>query len=137
MPNYVDICKTAHQHFNGRDLDRILEVAAETITYHDRALDITFNGKAGYRDFVQQWITAFPDARISDPVYIDGGSCVVAQFVGVGTNTGSYGPLPASGKPVQFGYCEIAHFNGDGLIAHVDAYYDRLSILTQLGFIRA
>lgn len=132
----VETLRASHQAFNRRDFDAVTQAMAENVTYHDRARDITFRGRTGFTEFMQGWVTAFSNAQASDPVYIDGGDTVVAQFIGQGVNDGPLGPLPATGKSATFHLCEIFRFNGDGQIVSGDIYYDQLSLMTQLGHAR-
>lgn len=129
----VEICKAAHQAFNKRDFEGLLNAMADDVVYHDRARGLTFRGKKEYRQYAESWIGAFSNAEITAPAYIDAGDTVVAQFTGQGTNDGSFGPLAASGKPASFAFCEIIRLNDKGKVVSVDAYYDQLSVLQQLG----
>jgi hypothetical protein len=45
------------------------------------------------------------NATVTEPVYIDGGDVVVAQFIGTGTSDGPLGPLPATGKQMKLPFC--------------------------------
>jgi steroid delta-isomerase-like uncharacterized protein len=109
---------------------------AEDVSHHDRARNITFRGRAGLKEFMQAWVTAFSNTEVTEPVYIDAGDTVVAHFVGRGVNNGPLGPLPATGKSVQFHLCEIFRFNDAGKIVSGAIYYDQLSIMVQLGYAR-
>lgn len=129
----VETYMAAHRGFNVRDFDAVVKLMAEDVIYHDRARDTTFRGRAGFKDFMQGWVASFSDAQVSEPTYIDAGDTVIAQFVGRGVNDGPIGPLPATGKPMKFEYCEILRFNDKGQVVSGDAYYDQLSILVQLG----
>jgi ketosteroid isomerase-like protein len=133
----VETFIAAHQAFNRRDFDAILNEMVEDVTYRDRARDITFRGRAGFKEFMQGWVGAFSNAEIREPVYIDGGDTVVSQFTACGDNDGPLGPLAATGKPVTFYFCEILCFNDAGQIVSGDAYYDQLSIMVQLGHAQA
>jgi ketosteroid isomerase-like protein len=133
----VETAKAAHQAFNKRDFDGVVSVMTNDIAYHDRARDIVFRGKEEYRQFAKGWVEAFPDAEISEPSYIDAGDIVVAQFTGRGKNDGPLGQLAPTGKSAHFGYCEILRFNETGKVVAIDAYYDQLSLLIQLGHVPA
>jgi steroid delta-isomerase-like uncharacterized protein len=133
----VETFRSSHQAFNRRDFDAVLSVVVEGIIYQDRARNATFRGRYGFMEFMQGWVSAFSNAQIQDPVYTDAGDVVVAQFVGRGVNDGALGPLPATGKPVEFNFCEIVRFDEKGMVVTVDAYYDQLSILVQLGHVPA
>jgi steroid delta-isomerase-like uncharacterized protein len=133
----VETCRAAHQAFNSRDFEAVVNAMAEDVIYQDRARDLTFRGRTGFREFMQGWVAAFSNAEVFEPVYIDAGDAVVAQFVARGVNDGPLGSLPASGKPVNFNFCEILRFNDNGQVVSGDAYYDQLSIMVQLGHAKA
>jgi steroid delta-isomerase-like uncharacterized protein len=129
----VETVQTGHAAFNGRDFDAIAKLLSDDVVYHDRARNITFRGRDGYRQFLQGWVTAFSDARPADPVYVEAGDVVVAEFRGKGTNDGPMGPLPATGKQLDCAFCEVFRFNAKGQIVSTAIYYDQLTILMQLG----
>ena len=133
----VETFRSSHQAFNRRDFDAVLSVVVEGISYHDRARNVTFRGRDGFMEFMQGWVSAFSTAQIEEAVYTDAGDVVIAQFVGRGINDGAMGPLPATGRPVEFNFCEIVRFDERGLVVSADAYYDQLSILVQLGHVPA
>jgi len=133
----VETFRAAHQAFNKRDFEAVVNAIDEDVIYRDRARDVTFRGRAGFQEFMRGWVAAFSNAEISEATYIDGGDTVVAQFTGRGVSDGPLGPLPATGKPVTFHFCEIVRFNDDGQVVSGDAYYDQLSILVQLGHAQA
>lgn len=135
--NNVAAVTAAHDEFNRRKFDALLERLAENCTYHDQARGQTFNGRAGFREFLNGWVTAFSNARVSDPTYIDGGDVVIAQFHARGTNDGALGPLPATGRNIDLPMCEIGWFNEQGQIVRGGLYYDQLTMLTQLGLAQA
>jgi steroid delta-isomerase-like uncharacterized protein len=129
----ADTFRAAHQAFNRRDFDAVAEMLTEDFTYEDRARGLTFTGRAGFKEFMQGWAAAFSDARVSEPTYADAGDVVIAQFTGLGTNDGSLGPLPATGRTMAVPFCEVLHFNERGLADSGAVYYDQLTMLTQLG----
>ena len=133
----VEVCRAAHQAFNKRDLDAVVSAMTEDVVYHDRARGLTFRGREEYRQYTKGWTEAFSDAQISDPTYIDGGDVVVAQFTGRGKNDGPFGYLAPTGKAAQFAYCEILRLNEGGKVVSIDAYYDQLGLLIQLGHVPA
>jgi steroid delta-isomerase-like uncharacterized protein len=133
----VETLRTAHQAFNRRDFDAVVSMMAENVTYYDRARDLAFRGRTGFREFMQGWVTAFSNAEVTEPVYIDAGDTVVAEFVGRGINDGPLGPLPATGKSATFHMCEVFRFNDKGQIVSGAIYYDQLSIMVQLGHAEA
>lgn len=45
--------RALHQAFNRRDFDSVVGAMAEDVVYHDRARDVSFNGRNGFREFIQ------------------------------------------------------------------------------------
>ena len=129
----VETFRAAHQAFNKRDFEAVVNAMTEDVVYHDRARGVTFEGRSGFRQFMQGWVAAFSDADVFEPKYSDAGNTVIAEFVGRGTNDGSLGPLPKTGRTMSVPFCEIMTFNEKGQIASGAAYYDQLSIMIQLG----
>ena len=133
----VETTKSAHEAFNRRDFETMASAMAEDVVYHDRARGLVLRGKQQFRQNAEGWVAAFSNADIAAARYTDGGDTVVAQFTGRGHNDGNFGKLSATGKPASFDYCEIVRFNEHGKVVAIDAYYDQLSILMQLGHIPA
>lgn len=133
----VETLKAANQAFNRRDFDAVVSSLAEECTYHDRARDLTYRGRNGFREFLEGWVKAFSDAEVTEETYLDAGDVVITQFVGAGVNDGPLGALPATGKKMKTPFCEISRFNEWGQIVSGEIYYDQLSILVQLGHLQA
>lgn len=135
-PNYTEIHKQAHQNFNRHDMESAARNAVDNFTYKDRAQGIEMNSRQEFIDYLEGWISAFSDARISDPTYIDGGDKVVAIWTAYGTNDGPFGDFPATGKKIETPICEILHFNEEGKMVSGELYYDRMTMLEQLGHVK-
>jgi steroid delta-isomerase-like uncharacterized protein len=133
----VETFKVGHQGFNRRDFDAVVNLMDENAIYHDRARNLTFRGRAGFKEFMQGWVTAFSNCQVHEPSYTDAGDTVIAEFTGRGTNDGPLGPLPPTGKSMEFPICEILRFNSDGKIISGAIYYDQFSIMVQLGHAQA
>ncbi len=132
----VEALAESHRNFNRGDLEACAQVAAEDVTHTDHARGITFRGRQEWKkEYLQGWKEAFSDARIDDPTYIDAGDTVIALATGRGTNDGSFGPFPPTGKEVAFRFCEVMRFNDEGKITSGEAFYDRMTILAQLGHV--
>ena len=131
----VETFRAAHQAFNSRDFDAVVSKMAEGFTYRDQAQNVTFTGRDGFREFMQGWVDAFSDARVTDPTYLDAGDTVIAQFKGRGVNDGPLGALPETGRKMDLPFCELMRFDESGQIVSGGAYYDQLTMMTQLGHI--
>ena len=129
--------RAAHEAFNRRDFDAVVRTLTEHFTYVDRARGVKYDGRAGFKEFMQNWVTAFSNAAVTEPTYIDGGNVVVAEFVGRGINDGPMGSDRPTGRAMNVRFCEIMRFNDRGQIESGAAYYDQLTIVTQLGLTQA
>ena len=70
-----------------------------------------FNGRDGFREFMQGWAAGFSNAEVSEPTYLDPGDTVVGQFVARGVNDGPLGPLPSTGREMNVRFCEFMRFD--------------------------
>jgi steroid delta-isomerase-like uncharacterized protein len=125
--------RKAHEAFNRRDFDTVVSFMTDDCVYHDRSRGQSFRGRAGFKEFMQGWATAFSDAAVTKVTYLDAGDTVIAEFTGTGVNDGPLGPLPSSGKSLNLAFCEIMRFNAEGKIVEGRLYYDQLTLLTQMG----
>jgi steroid delta-isomerase-like uncharacterized protein len=132
----VDTFRAAHEAFNRRDWAAVMEAFAQDAEYVDRARDVTLKGPQEFTDYLREsWVAAFSDAQVTRATYSDAGGTVVAQFIGTGTNDGAMDTLPATGRSMRTPFCEILTFNQAGQIVAGQLYYDRMSMLGQLGHI--
>jgi steroid delta-isomerase-like uncharacterized protein len=132
----VQSCIAAHQAFNRRDFDAVLTLLAEDVVYHDHARGITFTGRERFREFLQEWVAAFPDCTVSEAKYLDAGDTIVAEFVGRGVNDGPLDSFAQTGRQLNLPFCEVFRFNAAGRIIQGGVYYDQLTMLTQLGHVQ-
>ena len=130
----VETYRAGHEAFNRRDFEAMTRHYADGITWTDRARGLTFETPREFRDeFLAGWVGASSDIRIADPRYLDAGQTVVCTFTVAGTHDGPLGPLPATGKAFALPLCEMWHFDSGGRVVGGDLYYDRVSLLAQLG----
>jgi steroid delta-isomerase-like uncharacterized protein len=132
----VETLRAAHESWNRRDFDALVRDMADNVVYHDKARNLTLNGKQKFLEWAKAWAAAFPDGRIINAQYIDAGETVVAEFTVEGTNTGPFAGLPATGTKMTCSYGEVTHFDKNGRSVSASGYYDIYTILTQLGHIQ-
>ena len=118
--------------FARADVDGCADAFAPDGSYSDPGTAGPLSGQA-IRDHFAAFFGGFPDATCEtvslDPVT---GHLSVWRWILRGTNTGSYRGLPVTGRPVTLPGCEFIEVRG-GKLHRVDGYFDRLSILVQLG----
>ena len=120
--------------FNRRDLDAQVSGYADTFTMTDHARGITLRSKEEIKSWMQEWIAASSDAKISLVEAIDAGDVVVSVLEIDGTNDGPLGPMPASGRRFSTRGVQILHFDREGRIVAHNNFFDQLSMMVQLGF---
>lgn len=120
--------------YNRRDLDAQVSGYADAFTMTDHARGITLRSKDEVKSWMGDWIGASSDGRVSVVEDIDAGDVVVSVLELEGTNDGPMGPMPASGRRFSSRGVQILHFDEEGRITAHDNFFDRLSILVQLGF---
>jgi ketosteroid isomerase-like protein len=134
MPN-VDTHRQLHELFNRRDWDALGAHLREDVTFTDMARGLTMKSIDDVKGWLGEWATAFSDATVGNPVYLDGGDFSVATFYGRGTNDGQLGTFAATGRRMDVAFCEILRYDGDGKVTSAEIYYDQLSIMAQLGHV--
>jgi steroid delta-isomerase-like uncharacterized protein len=126
--------RRAHEAFNTRDWYDVVRECAPDLVYVDRARDLTLKGPDEFVEYLRDgWVAAFPNGAITRAVYLASPDAVVCRFVGVGTQDGPLDGRPGSGRSMRLPCCEVHTFNPAGQIVTGELYYDRLTMLTQLG----
>jgi steroid delta-isomerase-like uncharacterized protein len=122
--------------FNAHDLEQLSQWWAADFLAEQTGEPVPFNAEQ-HRMFLQSYLTAFPDAHIEVTLLIARGDYVVAHWTGIGTQTGPLhtptgSAIPATGKPVVLKASETYELKG-GKLAHLWGFFDRVSLLGQLG----
>jgi steroid delta-isomerase-like uncharacterized protein len=132
----LEAYRAGHEAFNQRDFEAMTRQYADSITWTDQAQGRTFRTPQEFRDdFLDGWVTASSDIRITGPRYLGVGQTMVCTFTVVGTHDGPLGPFPATGKRFALPLCELWHFDPSGQVVGGDLYYDQVSLLTQVGLL--
>jgi steroid delta-isomerase-like uncharacterized protein len=133
-PNNPRTALAQVEAFNRRDLDAQVSGYADTFTMTDHAQGTTLRSKEEVKSWMQAWIAASSDAKVSLVEAIDAGDVVVSVLELGGTNDGPLGPMPASGRRFSTRGVQILHFDKEGRIVAHDNFFDQLSMMVQLGF---
>jgi len=117
--------------WNGRELHRIPEFYAPDFVGDYRPYALR-QGHEGIRAMVEGAWTAFPDYHEEVHELIAEGDRVVVHLTISGTQRGQWGPLPATGKRVEFDEIVILQIR-DGKVLRQRGIVDNLLALRQLG----
>lgn len=131
----MEIPEAVHDYvdaFARADVDGCASAFAPDGTYSDPGTAGPLSGQA-IRDHFAAFFGGFPDAACEtvglDPVTKN---LSVWRWILRGTNTASYRGIPATGRSLTLPGCEFIEVRG-GKLHRVDGYFDRLTILGQLG----
>ena len=120
-----------------RDFDAVMARFAPDSVIRDHPRDIVVTGPVDIRAWFEGWATACPDSTVSPKPTLSTDDGTVIEGIYAGTNTGPFGPMPATGRPVSVTYAAVFRFDDDGKVVSYDVYYDMYSLLAQLGQVPA
>jgi steroid delta-isomerase-like uncharacterized protein len=118
---------------NEHDLEGILGTFGDTARYDDEPWGEHYTGRDGVRKFYEQLMKALPDLQIVVQRRHVAEDAVIVEVLIRGTHLGGWRGLPATGRPVEFPLCGIYTFDADDRLAGEKIYYDRGTVLRQLG----
>jgi steroid delta-isomerase-like uncharacterized protein len=127
---------TVEQHIrleNQHDLEGVLSTFGDMARYDDEPWDEHYAGRDGVRQFYTQLMTALPDLEIEVCQQHVAYAAILVEVVIRGTHRNGWRGLPATGRRVEFPLCGIYTFDTDDRLAGEKIYYDRGTVLRQLG----
>ena len=92
-----------------------------------------YQGLDGVRSFYTQLMSALPDLQIDVQRRHVTDDSIVLEVLIRGTHLGGWRGLPATGRRVEFPLCGVYTFDADDRLAGERIYYDRGTVLRQLG----
>ena len=134
MGQALDINARLAAAVNDHDLATMGELFSDEAVVSDP--DGEVKGREAIVAYFREWFEAFPDFKARDELTAEAGDVVLNQWVLFGTNSGPMqtpeGAIPPTGKHVTVRGCDVVIVQ-DGRIQAYRAYYDRLTLMTQLG----
>jgi len=118
---------------NEHDLEGVLGTFGDAARYDDEPWGEHYNGLDRVRQFYKQLMIALPDLQIEVKQRHVAEDAVVVEVVIRGTHLGGWRGLPATGRRVEFPLCGIYTFDAADRLAGEKIYYDRGTVLRQLG----
>jgi len=133
----VKLTDQAIETWNQHDVNKFLTFCDDSIVVNELGVAEPHKGKYGARDFVNNWISAFPDFKIKrlNTVATEDSIAYELEFTGTNTGTLKMGDapgIPATNRKVTnkgscFGKVK------DGKFTEISAYPDLAGMLMQLG----
>ena len=118
---------------NQHDLEGILRTFGPTARYDDEPWDGHYIGHDGVRTYYDGLLKAIPDLRIEVQQRYASQNAVIVEVIISGHHLGAWRGLPPTGRPVRFPLCGIFVFDNEDRLAGEKIYYDRATLLRQLG----
>jgi steroid delta-isomerase-like uncharacterized protein len=118
---------------NEHDLEGVLRTFGEAAMYDDEPWGEHYKGRNGVRQFYEQLMKALPDLEIQVQRRHITDDAILLEVVIRGTHLGGWRGLPATGRRVEFPLCGVYTFDASDRLAGEKIYYDRGTVLRQLG----
>lgn len=118
---------------NEHDLDGIIGTFGEAARYDDEPWDAHYVGREEVRAFYAQLLRALPDLQIDIRHRHASEHTVVLEVIIRGRHLGAWRGLPATGRRIEFPLCGVYTFDQQNRLAGEKIYYDRATVLRQLG----
>jgi steroid delta-isomerase-like uncharacterized protein len=119
-------------HENRQDLDGIIGTFGATAHYDDVPWSDHHDGRDGVRAFYAELLRAMPDLQIEVRQRHVTATIVLEAMV-TGRHLGAWRDLPPTSRKIAFPLCAIFTFDDDDRLAGEKIYYDRATVLRQLG----
>jgi len=132
----ASIVRAHYDAFNRRDFDKGLSLVTDDVKWMNIPFDVTYSARKGYREYLENWVTAMPDCKVEIVNMIAGDQWTAVEGIGRGTHTGPLvgpqGTIPATQKKLDLRFCELLSLK-DGQIAEARIYFDGATLMRQLG----
>ena len=121
--------------FNAHDMEALARDAAADVEGSAPG-GLKLKGPQAIKEFNQNFVTAFPDARVEPKNLYVAGKSVIVEGVFRGTHNGilktPMGDVPPTGRKVEGEYVQIIEVDR-GLVKRSHLVYDQVQLMTQLG----
>jgi steroid delta-isomerase-like uncharacterized protein len=121
------------RHENEHDIPAVMETFGSAARYDDEPWDEHHEGKEQVRAYYDTIYAAAPDLHIDIRQRHVTEAAIILEVVISGTHLGSWRGLPGTGRPLNFPLCGIYTFDENDLLAGEKIYYDRATVLRQIG----
>ncbi|HET7891447.1 MAG TPA: nuclear transport factor 2 family protein [Candidatus Sulfotelmatobacter sp.] len=121
---------------NEHNLEAVIQTFGESARYDDEPWNQHYEGREQVRHFYEQLMAALPDLRIEIVRRHVAADTIILEVVIHGTQLGPWRGLPPTGRRVEVPLCGVYTFGADNRLAGEKIYYDRATVLKQLGVFR-
>ena len=118
---------------NGHDLDGIMGTFGASARYDEEPWDDHHIGRDAVRAYYDGLLRAMPDLAIDVCRRYVAEDAVLLEVIISGHHLGAWRGLPPTGRPLRFPLCGVFTFDREDRLAGEKIYYDRATVLRQLG----
>ena len=118
---------------NAHDLAGIMATFGSHARYDDEPWGEHHEGRAAVQGYYEDLLTSLPDLRIDITRCLAAEDGIALEVRMSGTHLGPWRGLPPTGQRVSFPLCGVYSFDDEGKLAGERIYYDRGSVLQQVG----
>lgn len=132
----IRLIRSHYEAVNHGDIDAGAMLVDRNFEWTNVPLNLKKRGQSGYREFLDLWLKALPDANVDIKSIQANDDWVVVEFTGKGTNSGPFngpeGPIMPTNKHIEVQFCELFQVK-NGKIIRGKLYFDAASLMRQLG----
>ncbi len=132
----IEIARETIAAFNAADWERLGASIAPDVVYDELGTQRRTEGWELYREAMQDWKRAFPDATGTITNAFASDNSVTLEITWEGTHTGPLegpaGTIPASGKRQVTDAAMVFSFDGEK-VAECRHYFDSMTLMQQIG----
>ena len=140
MANIIEIVKASITAYNDKNWSKAKDVLAADAVYDEKGTHRRIQGAGEIIEAWQGWAEAIPDSKATFMREFASGDTAIFELVWKGVHTGPLqtptGTIPASNKPIEIPACQVVQV-ADGKVKRVSHYFDMLTLLTQVGAMKA
>jgi steroid delta-isomerase-like uncharacterized protein len=118
---------------NRHDLNGIMGTFGASARYDEEPWDDHHIGRDAVRAYYDGLLRAMPDLAIDVLRRHVAEDAILLEVMISGHHLGPWRGLPPTGRPVRFPLCGVFTFDGEDRLAGEKIYYDRATVLRQLG----
>ena len=121
------------EHESAHHLEQLVDTFGANPEWHNKAGDEVLNGHDAIRNFYAALFGGFPDFYVDvRQKHVAEEAIIVEGYLG-GTHRAEWMGIPATSKSMRIPFCVVFTFTADDKLKAELTYFDRLSILSQLG----
>ena len=119
--------------YNEGNLALVEEIIAPENKLHHSVHPEDIVGVEAFKNYITNTRSSFPDMNLTFDETVVKGNNIITRWTFAGTNTGSIGELPATGKKVSYSGLSLSHIT-NGQFAESWIIFNVLELYKQLGF---